>query len=126
MTKIRNFLNKKFEEQEGESTSLPSQTIPNQTLSLQDLVNKFTVTSEWPKEPQSEQFDTIDTIELPDVTKMTEIQKLDMAEELRHHIATSQREMQETKVKAKKPKSSKPVIPDIKPEPEQKDDKEEK
>lgn len=57
-----------------------SQTIPNQAISLQELINRFTISSEWPK-PTPEQFDNTGTSHLPDISKLDKIEIQTLANE---------------------------------------------
>lgn len=74
--------------QKNETFSLPSLTVPNQTLSLKELLNRFTRGQEIPTlEPsfhgEDEQF-------FDQVSRMDKIEKLEFASQIRGHIATFQ------------------------------------
>jgi hypothetical protein len=108
---------------EGETTNLPSQTIPDQTKSLQDHVNEFVITSEWPKVPKIDQFDTEDTLNLPDLNKMSEIEKRDFSTKVGENIASTQAELadfktsreKKAKIEASKAKTTKVEEPPAEP-----------
>jgi hypothetical protein len=98
---------------QGEENLEPSQTVPDQTLSLQDLVNRFVVTSNWPKLPDISQFDTEDTLELPDLTKLTEIEKRDFAKQISSHITETQETLSQNRKKRKPPAPPEPPAPEL-------------
>lgn len=64
-----------------------SQTIPNQAMSLQEMINRFTISSEWPK-PIPEQFDNEQTTHLPDISKLDKIEIQQLANENAEAIET--------------------------------------
>lgn len=84
----------------GESSNQPSQTIPNQTMSLQDLVNRFTISSEWPKTPLDAQFDNEDTLDLPDISKMDKMEQEEYKISIQKFIDDTKEEISEQQLEA--------------------------
>lgn len=80
---------------DGEINTLPSQTLPDQSMSLQDLVNKFTVDSVWPKEPLPEQFDNEETFDLPEYQKMSTIEKTEELFKLKQNIEEQRKNLEQ-------------------------------
>lgn len=93
----------------------PSQTIPNQALSLQDLVNRFTISSEWPKIPIEAQFDNEQTLDLPEIGKFSKMELEEYKLSVKEHIEDTKEELAELKANNAKAIAHQKAIAEIKP-----------
>lgn len=110
--KITNRANFDKDNYPGEANNEPSQTIPNQSMSLQDLVDKFTITSNWPKVPQSEQFDSEQ--ELPDIQMMSKTEVAELQLNIKQDIVDHQIDLKNIQNRISIQKAKQKIIKDNK------------
>lgn len=102
--KVNNRSNYNPKDFPGEINKKPSMTIPNETMSLNELVNRHTIKSIWDGQTHPGQYDNEDTAGLADITRMDKVEQAQYQKEINSYIIEQEENLKEWKKKIVKGK----------------------